>query len=864
MFLLAVAHYRGDPSWISQNLLGVPGGDGILWQVQTTFLSVGFAGLAIAAQLFAEAPLAIGASRGRVLEYIKAGWFVGVGLVANAAIGIETIWFPSGLGLLGVAILGFTPTVVMLVVSTAKLMELFGHPSLLDEVVRVSLVETLSTRLSDVARKYGDAKKQMDGLSAADWAGGRPKAASATLRVPVPEAGRVVKTIRPKVVRQAIDLLGLRATDGNLTSGTPTQMVEPPRVTIDVEPGDRTRLGETAFRVVSSQPLDEATTIRTVRLLQSSIEFEPTGSVTPDEETGREIANLKDAIGTSLRSGALATAERALELLGHVVRGVWLSEPEMLDSTRRASITRRDWLFGSVGEVEQDSLLSPRVAGIFISAAMNRALEAPRVGSTEYVDECLRSFTRLWSDLLLHGGHEFEPLPSRITTCVHNLASYSYSASDERENLQARGTWAMVELVKLALDAKKPDAAKMAAKELSGLFEFSRDETGRSHVRGGQLVLTGWLDYLAYKKDQRDPADPELRALVTPRGNWAEIISARSLAERGAAPFSRWDWWEMEMTTSRHAQILELSSFIDRAQLVALSSSYGTLPPASDQETASEYKRFLSMLKEGNKNLTEKGERLKQTLFQEVSRWDAEENDRLALEPLSAARLGELRTAVYETLAERPQLAAQIPLSQVVPDTADTSRPILGMNLRVPRRYLVDKMFNRMYADPKELGRIIAQGFEEGEKRKIIDRLRAMQDDVLQPTALEIRRQIESLGDEAKNYVLLTPYGGLEDVQDWYSSEFRDALKRVLHIESGVLDGEAVLFDRRTTLAISRRPEKKEGLRPVPGTFIALGTFDDVHSGDEPQVRIETGEHFVVWPGEAPRLFRFGTEPVSS
>src|SRR5690242_3531161 len=102
--LLAVAHFQGDPCWLSRHLPATAGGDGILWQVQTTFLSVGFAGLAIAAQLFAEAPLAIGASRGRVLEYIWAGWFVGVGLVANAVIAVETIWLPSNLGVLGIAL----------------------------------------------------------------------------------------------------------------------------------------------------------------------------------------------------------------------------------------------------------------------------------------------------------------------------------------------------------------------------------------------------------------------------------------------------------------------------------------------------------------------------------------------------------------------------------------------------------------------------------------------------------------------------------------------------------------------------------------------------------------------------------------
>jgi hypothetical protein len=111
--ILAVTHLAGDPGWV-KHLPAAPGGDGILWQVQTTFLSVGFAGLAIAAQLFAETPLAIGASRGRVLEQVWAGWFVGVGLVANAVIGVETIWLPSGIGVLGVTVFWFVPTVALL------------------------------------------------------------------------------------------------------------------------------------------------------------------------------------------------------------------------------------------------------------------------------------------------------------------------------------------------------------------------------------------------------------------------------------------------------------------------------------------------------------------------------------------------------------------------------------------------------------------------------------------------------------------------------------------------------------------------------------------------------------------------------
>ena len=109
------------------------GSDGVVWQVQTTLLSVGFAGLPIAAQLFAEAPLAIGASRKRVLEYICAGWFVGVGLIGNAVIAVETIWLPSHLGVFYIS-LWFAATVFMLVVSTARL-----YRTMLDDAVRTGV-----------------------------------------------------------------------------------------------------------------------------------------------------------------------------------------------------------------------------------------------------------------------------------------------------------------------------------------------------------------------------------------------------------------------------------------------------------------------------------------------------------------------------------------------------------------------------------------------------------------------------------------------------------------------------------------------------------------------------------------------------
>lgn len=852
--ILGVFHYGGDPLWVRRHLPVVAGSDAALWQVQTTFLSVGFAGLAIAAQLFADAPLAIGTSRGRVLAYIGAGWFVTVGLIANAVMALETIWLPSATGV-AVAFAWFVATAVLLLVSTSRLTQLFGHPSQLDEVVRSSLVETLSDRLDQMSRRYADETKGLDDLLAPESMSRTSAGSASTLRVAVPEAGRVVKAIKTKAVRQAIASLASPATDrGSMDRGAAEEYVSP-RIVLDVHPGDRTRLGDTAFRVVTPSGLDPATAGRVVRLLQSSIELEPPGAVTPFEETEHEIAMLKDAIATNLRSGALATAERALELLGHVVRGVWMTETE-----RSVTLGRRSWasgggLFQSIGEVEQDLLLSPQVAQVFISAATTRALEAPGTGSTDYVDVCLRSFTRQWSDILRHGGPEFESLPVRIATSVQHLAAYSDPSADGPEGLRSRGVWAMVELVKLALDAKRPDVARIAAVQLQRLFELDRQGAGRTEVRAGQLVLSGWLDYLAGTKDDRSAPDPVLREALLAEGSRQEIIDAGDVIRRWT-PFNGWDTWETGGSASGRFEPDQLPRLIDRAQLSALLESSGSLPAAADQETASRYGRLLGLLPDGTCAAGSAEGQLKERLEAELDNWDAGESDRLALQPVSEARIASLAASLREALTERQRLSDHLPADTEVPARVQDARPILGMDFRVPRRGFTEGASTQPGSDAAALGRMIANAFTQAEDRKVVAQLRALQPIVLGPTAPAIRDAAEALGDAAQRFVLLTPYGGFAGRDHGHAADFAEALDRVTHVETGALDDEAILFDRQSTLRCRSRAEERDGVVRVEGTALALGVFDDVRDVDGSTVRVELRERFQVWPGETPRIFR--------
>ncbi|WP_431219221.1 hypothetical protein [Leifsonia xyli] len=621
LVLLVVFHAAGDPAWVRRFLSPTQGSDAALWQVQTTFLSVGFAGLTIAAQLFAEAPLAIGTSRKRILAYIGASWFVTVGLAANAVMAIESIWLPSATGVV-IAFAWFVATAVLLLVSTSRLTHLFGHPSRLDEVVRTSLVETLSDRFGQMARRYADASRGLEEILTTDTARTSTRSVS-TLHVPVPQAGRVIRAIKAEGVREAIASLGPESASA---APTPSPYEVAPQVLLDVHPGDRTLLGATAFRIVTPTRLHDGTAGRMVQLLQSSIELEAPEAVTAYEETQHEIATLQDAIGSNLRSGALATAERALELLGQIVREVWMAELDRSGASRGASLARGSGLLESIVEVERDVLLSPQVAHVFITATTARAVEAAATGSGEYVDECLRSFTRQWSDILMHGGPEFDALLVRIIGCVRDLAVYRDASAADPQVFRSRGTWAMVELVKLALDANRPDLAKIAAEELRRLFERQPDGSARAEVRAGLLVLSGWLRYLSDTDDERYTADAGLAATLTSDGSWRDICAARDVVE-GGTPFSRWDRWETNGSDFGTVESSALPGFIDRAQVTALASSSGRLPTATDQETASHYERLLRLIPGAEPRAdpgTDEGEdSLREGLEAELDRWDA-------------------------------------------------------------------------------------------------------------------------------------------------------------------------------------------------------------------------------------------------
>jgi len=862
---LLVGHYLIDQEFPHFPLPTAEGSDGLFWQVQSTFLSVGFASVAIAAQLFADAPLAIGASRSRVLAHIRAGQFVVVGLMANGVIAAASTWWPSNFATAFIVTPWFVATIVALVVSTRRLINLFGRPSLLDGVVSRTLTREISARLESAADRYRTARAEVEEFFAPDQTRLTSEFRGLiAVRVTVPGGQRVLKAIKVTPLRRALNALSPRVNEASTTTTNEPDDYLPPRIHCDLEFGVRTRSGQSAFRIEAASSIDDQTRARVTRLLQSSLVFESEEAVSAYEESLRDISSLKDAVGTSLRSGAFSTAQRALGLLGSALRGVWITvsdEGQLLSATR----SQVEELLRSVGVVEQDVMLSPRIADLFIDATILRCVAAPQVGHDGSADDCLRGLVRMWATMVRSGGSEYAPARSRVLSCITSLAGYVYGSDDMTESNEygQRAIWGLIEMVKVAIDARQIDEARRAASQLQELFVYRETHTGRAHVRAGQLVLSAWLDYLSATDDERSTSDVVLLARVTAIGDWAEILEARRIADRAEAPFNRWEWWEIHDSNSIHAQTMQMPIFVDRALVRVLAASYCSPPSITDDDTASSYRRFLSILSTEENDLADAEVTLKVALEHEIALWERAEDRLLAAEPISQTRVQKVREAVRDALVANPRLVDFIPRQLHLPveegdeRIVDDSRPILGMNLRVSRMFLVDRVFKQTYADFVGFGLAIARGFTDGEDRRVTGVLRGLHQTSFPPTTDAIGRAISDLGESAKHHVLVLPYGGLGDHRGWYESSFKKLLARVSVVETAVLENEAFLFDARSTLVSRREPEAKAELEPIDGATIALGVFEDVDREREPHVRIETGEYFVVWPGSAPSVLRF-------
>lgn len=815
----------------------------LLWQVHSTFLSVGFAGLAIATQIFTESPVAIGATRSDVLRHVRIPDFAKIGLASNLLIGAEALWLESDAGLLLVVLACLLPTAAAMVWSYWKMLSLLSSPTQLDARVQATLVETVEARLKSLEAVRAASATELESLRANGLVDG--PTAPGMERVPVflPHSDRVVRRIRSRVVQQAVQSAAA-ITSTVQDSEAKAQDIVRVEISANVELGTRQPSGRAAFWIFIQGTAPAGMVDGIKHILLDALDFEDLGAVTPDEEIAHELGLLRDTLSASLRSGQFNLAERALNMIEAIVRKAWQSPRQPGPISLRLSALRSDWLYRTIAEAELDASLGRRETDLFIDHAMSRTLTSPALASYEHFTLSLASFARIGRLLLEERPPHWPEAWHRLLNGLQNLAEYSFHGEADADDLRTECVWTIVELAKAAIDAENGEAALEAAAFLASIFEHIHGHL-RREVGAGQLVLRAWTLLLASKGRADWAAWAALQQHLTLTGTYDSQVAARSHTERPSGGRGRWEWWELESDGPAKVTVMEMDSYIDKAVLKSMSASWGPLSPASDEQTASTYRRLLSLAEDTSMTTTPGLDGLIAALRKRIDEWKESQYVQLSQAPLAASRIAEMRESARAVLTGKNRLATLVPALTEIPELVQDDAPILGMNLRVPREYLVEEVFNSTYADPAQIGQSVGRGFIDGEDRKVCALLRSLNPSP-EPLTPEALSSVLDQAAHTPERVLVAPFGG-PNLDHWWTTEVQQALSQITLIESAALEDELLLFSPADFESL-RQPEAKQGLTSIADTQVALGVFEDVTGMPRPHVRVESGEKFVVWP----------------
>lgn len=827
---------------------------GTIWQVQTMFLSFGYAALAIAIQVFSYGSVSIGVSRKQLLKTIKADRFAISGLVANGVLAIKTTLKTVPIDSL-ICLAWLLLTISFLVNSTWKLLKLYSTPAAVDFLARETLKRTIVTRGN---KQFERLKKPIHKLRKLNvhtevtyvW-----EHRQNSILVPPSLPGRVIDSYQYSAIAE------LRSDLDDLNERDPKDELEEkhqrnPIVIVHALPGMRTHLNRPLITIKIDYETSDEEQVSIIKDWQRTVSYAPPEVVTVDEEIELEAANLYDAISIGLRSGAFSKAQQAIKILWAIAFDI----SNTYSSTDTEKQPEQDYLlkriFRLIAHAEQNCILSPQAANFFIEHTVSNLSLSRTLKQRNYAEACIHSIIRIWSDITAQpNSKDFE---TSLHYALTSLRSLTFSRKGDDKELSLRTIWALAEMVKRSLDAKDAQAAIISATALDNFFsERTSNEEILDNVTAAKLVLSSWNKYLALKEESCHIENSAFTNAIQPSRSLDRLLRAMMLLEGGETALTTWRFWELKPQNSNVAQPLVFTRYIDETLLECVLKSYGRFLNIENNRIANLYSRMRVLLDSDPFNVHTNSDTRRQHLDERLKEWSIRETKRLAATNLSNERIEKLREELASTLLEEQRISDILPRSSKTPPFDNGNPVIIGTDLLLPRQDLVDGVFNGHSSSISGFGSELAASFCEKENINIITELRSLEGTHHDYSVGSISFQIEELGDEAQYYVLLTSH----HLWQFEMPGNQKKLKDISHFQLPSMEEDVILFDSRNTLSLYRAPEKKDGLTPIGTSDIALGVFEDVPSDSEPRIRIEAGEYFVLEAGNDPSIHFFDIVP---
>lgn len=833
----------------------------LMWQVHAAVISIGFTGLAITFHLVADPQLSPGPARRAIVEEIRFGQLLVLGVASDLAIGISAVWFYSHANVFLMFVFGFFPSILAIAITYGYSAHLFARPHKIEDLTVSDLVRLVRASAENIAenrennRLLDKSMKDVSNVSMSTW----------TSSV---NADYVVKYSGKSGVVSSFDVARIRQLSNLLASAEPMANIQPngdrPVALVRVRAGERIYAGITVFELfgikkMTGRLLDQLGSLANkIVLVSGNIE-------SPGEIIERDLEDLQEVLVGAIINKRYPSVRRGFEHYDTVIAAIRnVVDARSEDSEKVYFDSEWKWLnrhFWEINEVAGSS--GPRMAVEATDAIFGRCSEAFNSNDIGFFSASVYAYSQIWSELLKDPSGNEDALEYLLIS-LQNLAEWKipYGAVEEGQaDIYVKlslDVWASI--LRSSFDSKNERWAIRALGYEAGLYQFSsKKKSYRGQVQQSLVVVLAWL---LYRRDLHSENHVHgvlqiieaLRSNASDGGHDMLIDIAAAHASGIDSPLRR---WEMEGSLPLQGRVLRASEFIAKAGLLAF-SSYPTVSTAGVTRQVYEFAHIALQYIDSLKSDLDPAWSIKpeyltvaaQQLQFVIGRWRTEVRENLRRAALDEGRVTKFMQALTVELQERNPLIESVSLD-VRDKSPSAPLKVFGRRFTAPKWYFVE---SDVFANPEELGQRIGRTIKREEEVAVLRRFL----EIGRSSSLslsKVLRRISSWASGAQSPIVLIfnsfdAASFLNFDEDEMIVKVEGRAIKAFHLFVNDIDEHIALVDISVSPRVGRWPESKDGLESIGETSVAVGVADEgslaTDEDETPLVTVEFGT-YVEW-----------------
>ncbi|MEV6266717.1 hypothetical protein AB0L64_06110 [Kribbella sp. NPDC051936] len=701
---------------------------GLMWQVHASFVSIGFAGLAIAFQLLSAPPLALGSARRLVVAHVRFARMLVLGVGSDLIIGAAALAVPNRISVWAVLVAVVVPSLLTIALAYWRMADLYRAPRMIESLTLDNLKREVdkAAEAKDMAgNRAASFRSKLDPSRGLFPVTERPMTDSRLSRAVTYDGSPGILT--PSVVPLAHAMSSLDEAsriDGKLTGMAMPSIYVAARPGQSVRPGDLLAYIHHASNAATSWLTNAE---RDIRAAFPAVSEDPND---PAVMVLSEADSLQDTITEAIANGLAQRAATGYGYYRDILSYLRAAKDPEPDFYSRIRDRVRDQIFTLDTVAAQRE---PRLASTATAAAYRRAKDAFRAVDLPGLATALRSYSHIWQTLVETEAQDSIVRGARdnLLTSMHGLTEFiiphGHSSSAFSRRAADEAVWTFVEIVKHSLDTPHLTEFATAFAYHANLFTYGRDEMRalRPNITGGTVALIAWVLH-----GTTETGSSTVNTIVdeSPKAGKAVDLYAVVDSLGRNTSYGRWHEWERVGKLPIKAHQAELDNFAAHATLILLAADRITKPDTpADSEQAQSLRWLQNHLTEA-RDVWDLDLHREPADFEQIAKhigralqaWDDAAAAALRAAPLDQSRVDAFRTRLLRSLSRRVSLASLLAPDEPV-ETPEGAIEDLSFELSVPKDYFVE--LSNVYSNPERLAARLASGLTENVNTTILGKL---------------------------------------------------------------------------------------------------------------------------------------------